>query len=57
MAQDKLVRHRCCSRRENPNSFKDWLSSNCHMVVDPKKLQEATKDKEAQIKKILQKSS
>lgn len=57
MAQDRLWSHRCCSRRERPDSFKTWLSSNCHMAVDPKKLQEATKDKEAQIKKILRKTS
>jgi len=55
MDNDILERHRKAEKRERPDVFDKWLTSNCHHTVPHDKLRNLTKDKARIIERLIEK--
>ena len=56
MGEDRLEKHRKVEKRENPDAFSQWISSNCHSAVPHDKLRSLTDGKQEKIKEIVKES-
>lgn len=50
---DRLEKHRKAEKRENPNAFSQWLSTNCHNAVPHEQLRDLEEDKKKIIERIV----